>query len=380
MKLLILTTCNYEKLMSLEDCQTRAELFIFQINSYIKTNDKIELVIRKCYPNHKIKYGIANIIKYPESDHTIFINDTGFPSKNNTFIKHLKNTTKYSVSSWCNSSKYYNNEDLLISYDSHYIFKNQLTILVPCDQYIYCPRKQKDNIYILFTKHDNNIPKRFLNEFNMMISKIKILIENNPIFTFILGKINVKEIEFFDIELNTIEIKKFNMYTEYIYELSKANFLFLFYSINDIILMHEAAMCNTLIVSKNIFIAPNIQKDLDIFTYSNELEMPLLFDKLMSYDIRNKLINNGYLWENVIETIRLKLKTFENDDLKNKIIHQKNIIQKKKIILNIKNKNSPYFIKQIKQNNINQENIHKLKTKNNKHVVLQSKLRLRPKN
>ena len=93
-------------------------------------------------------------------------------------------------------------------------------------------------------------------------------------------------------------------------------------------------MCNTLIISKPEFISQRIINELDIYIYENKINMKKIFEILECHNVRIKLIENNYLWENVCAEIYEIFMNFppkiceQPKDLNNKILYVLNIINK----------------------------------------------------
>ena len=55
MKVLVLINTNKSHINSLEDCETKSELFVYMIKSYIQNFKDIELFIENCLPYTEMK-------------------------------------------------------------------------------------------------------------------------------------------------------------------------------------------------------------------------------------------------------------------------------------------------------------------------------------
>ena len=381
MKVQLLLNTNNVNINSLSDCKTKTELFAFMIKTHIKKLDEqIELSINKCFPCTEMKstFKKKTINNFKKVDHIIFLDDSGFYRKHMTFINHLK---KYSstISTICEHSKFYNGEDAMFIYNNLLTNKNIHYIPTPLDENIYTSSKLKNTIYILLDKN----PDKFI--LNQIYNLISVNYLNNEI-SFIIGVINKTRIDFINISVNgnsdvffnITKSIRFNSYMEYISELSKAN---LFISaneinkINDIYLLYELAMCNTLNVSKQGLIERNIIDELDlcIFDESIEINWREVFTKLDTYNIREKLITNHYTWENALKLILYQLNQILPSNKNNDRSIQIDQI-KKGYCLNIISKNRPVIV--------NLDDIHKKRieanksksTNTKKRVLLQSEL------
>lgn len=342
MKVLLLLNSNKHNINSLEHCTNKTELFVFMIKSYIQNFEGIELFVENCLPCTEMKstFKSKNINNFTKVDHIILVDECGLYKKTPTFILHLKNYAT-TISTFCKNSKFYNGEDMLFTYDELILNKNAYYIKPPIDDFIYAPRKEDGTIYILLDKEPNEF----------MITQIYKLLsinkdKNNIIFK--IGIINTLSIDYINITIDTdnelsyhiYSSTTFNLYVDYIYELSKANIFFSTNTINDTYLLYELAMCNTLHVLKSELIQNRTIIELDICTYDDEINWKEIFNKLNTYNIREKLISNNYTWNNALTFIFNK---YGSSKSISKSINPLTPI-KKGYCLNIKNKNKAVIV------------------------------------
>ena len=372
MKILLLLNSNKININSLEDCTTRIELYVFMIKLYLKHFEDIELFIEKCFPCIEMKttFKKKTINNLKKVDHIILLDETGLYKKHQTFISHLKNN-EATISTFCKHGKFYNGEDNIFTYDSLIFNKHTNFINPPLDETIYIPMKEKGVIYILLDKPNQLIIEQIYNLISLNYEKNNI--------RFKIGIINKKKVDFInifhdgnDITYNLHHSIVFNIYIDYIYELAKANIFISFRPINDIYFLYELGMCNTLHVSKIGLVRNDIINELDscIFDDGDEINWQEIFNKINSYNIRQKLIDNNYNWKNTLKIILDKLRqtTITNKEIKN--IEQ----IKQGYCLNVVNKNRPNIVNlnEIHKKRINRELIQKAPIK--KKMILQSQL------
>jgi hypothetical protein len=375
MKILLLFNSDRINVDKVENCQSRRDLFILMIKTHFK-RDNIEFVIDKCSPCTEMKstFKLKTINNFKKVDHIIFVDDTGLYKKEQTFINHLK-TCATTISTLCKHSKFYNGEDNLFTYDIVSLNNNVHYINPPLDDLLYAPKKENKILYILLDKKPNQF---ILNQINNLI----LANENKNDIVFKIGIINTKHVKIIkihnDIDNNkvyeVIEEIWFNSYVDYIHELSKALVYICLSKVDDIYLLYELAMCNTLHVSKNGFVKNKIIRELDLCTYDDEeINWREIFEKLKTYNTRQILIDRDCSWTNAMNTIVSRLEQYQLTE--NKDIKQLSPV-KKGYCLNIVNKNRPIVIDlaKVRENNAKNKNTTKSIVKKKK-VLLQSELR-----
>lgn len=341
MKLIILINSNSD-LESINDCKTKSEFFAFMFKTYISQFEGISLVIEKCIPELEMKITFKNnvINNIRMSDHIIYIGDTGLSNATQSFTEYLKTKTT-SISTICKGIKYYNGEDNLFTYNYLSLYPNYYEIKPPLDPLIYSPRKEKDVFYILLDSMPDNL-SNFPSDAKVgLISHDKIKI--------------IQPIQ---------ETIKFNMYIDYIYELSKANVCIIDNSINDIYFLYELAMCNTLSILKYRAFDEKIIKKLQFHMYTDHIDWDKIKD--IKYNARDHLVKHNYTWKNAIQTIISKLKSVHT-------LHSSTSEQNKSNIgycLNIQNKNKPVVIEFKEDNYLDEQQPEPIQRK----VILQSQL------
>ena len=393
MKLLIASNCDYPIPMNLEQCKTRNELFIYLFKIILENFDNMEVVIAKCYPylDTKDSFKKFAINVFPQVDHVLFIDDYGFHGKHQTFINQLRKHTTHSISSLLYDTKFSNLEDITFTFNNKQCNNKTTFIKPPLDEYIYVPRKDKNIIYILLSKPSHMMHLGDTN-ISFILSKIdKLILKNdNCNIIFKIGIIDHKTVNLIDTRGTIIETKKFDMYIDFVYEISKANIFILSNKIVDLYLLYELAMCNTLIISKMNVINKYIVDELKIYTYNEKFKWDDIFNALMTYNTRQFLLTNDYSWTNMLNTIIDKMKKFEETNFKIKEIPNNNKIINKfhnKIhILNIAEKSRPQMydmneISKISNHNIMSRNMQKNQTDTQKNqtdkklpIFLQSQL------
>jgi hypothetical protein len=378
MKLLILSNCKYPDPTTLEECTTRTELFILLFKLNLNNFDGIELLVENCNPYLNPKPSFTNLTPnyFSISDHTLFIDDYGFYKKNESFINQIKKTTKYSISTLLNNIKFSRAEDITFTFANSLHNKKSIFIKPPLDEHIYAPRKEKNIIYILLDKPSPLI-KSFNIDMQVILQKInKLILKNiNNGLVFKIGIIDHNSVDFVNIDGNTIEQKKFKMFIDFVYEISKANIFILTHKCIDTYFLYELAMCNTLIISKINIIDKRIIDELKIYTYNDKLKWDDVFNMLLTYNSRQSLLENSYTWNNMIENMIGKFKEFEKSTNITKPIsdntEQNNKLNNKTYVLNIQHKNKPHIYEKINKPKIISDN-NPVKPKKN--VLLQSRL------
>lgn len=346
MKILIVSNCNNPDPTKLEDCTTRIELFVLLLKIHLSNIDGIELLVMKCYPYLTIKPTHTNLYinQFPITDHTLFIDETGFYKKNATFFDQLRKVTKYSIFTFCNHIKFSTCEDITFTFAKNTHDNKVVCIPPPLNDVIYAPRKDTDSIYILLNKpsqlartNDTNIP--------FILKKISKLVSNesNTNIIFKIGLIDHHSVDYIDTENNIIETKEFPMYIDFIYELSKANMFFITSLSVDTYLLYELAMCNTLIIAKNPYIDKHIVDELKVYTYDTKFKWDEIFKSLLTYNIRSELIDNKCSWGDVSVTIINRLRLDETKIGIKELSFNAQPSNKQHVIrhLNIKDKNKP---------------------------------------
>ena len=363
MKLLIVSNCNYPIPITIEQCKTRNELFVYLFKVVLNNFDDIEVIVAKCYPYLDMKSLLKNqtINIFPVVDHTLFIDDYGFHKKHQTFIDQLKMHTKYSISSLLYDTKFSNAEDITFTFNILNKQSNNKIIYIkpPLDEYIYAPRKDNNVIYILLNK-PSPMMRETDTDITFILSKIdKLISKNNDNdqdnkLVFKIGIIDFKSVNYVDTRGTTIETKNFNAYIDFVYEISKATIFILTNNFTDIYFLYELAMCNTLTITKVNTLTKFIIDELKIYTYNYKLKWDEIFDMLMTHNIREFLITNDYSWVNMLNTMIDKLKTFSENQLKTNTIKTKEIeketnnkstykINNRICVLNIKDRNKPHI-------------------------------------
>ncbi|ARF11435.1 hypothetical protein Klosneuvirus_1_292 [Klosneuvirus KNV1] len=330
MKLLLLANCNNINTDNIEDCKNRNEIFTFLLKSYLikmAINNNFEIEVMKCFPY--LEYKKTKTILFPKVDHIIFIDEKGFYDKNLNFINYLHKFAKYTVSTICKNSKYLAGEDLMFNYIKCDIPDNKVVnVKPPCDKFLYDSRKEEDIIYILFNEPESpfDIIQPKITEKKQILSELKAIMEENPTTQFKFASINTKLIKFIDNDNNILEIKQFVSYTDYIYELSKANIYFMNDKCQDIYKLYELSMCDTLIVTNNKYISDTLKNELEIISFDKFIDWKIIFDKINNFSIRTKLIAD-YTWENLInimlDNFRKHMSLYKND-----IMDSQNILNK----------------------------------------------------
>lgn len=347
-KVLLLLNSNKQKIKSLNDCTTKIELFVFMIQSYIQNFKNIDLIVEQCYPCTEMKttFKLKNINNFPKVDHIILLDESGLFRKDQTFISHLKTCAK-TISTLCKHTKFYNGEDMMFTYCDLIYYPNIFYIKPPVDDFIYAPRKEDGVIYILLDKDPNSF---ILSQLYDLLSLNKG--KNNIIFKIgIISTHTLQLIEIFtdqqssDLTYNIQMQLSFNLYIDYVYELSKANIFFSSSIINDTYFLYELAMCNTLHVAEYGLLQNKIIDELSIHVYNDsaDINWKEIFNKLSTYNIRQNLIHNNYTWNNALRCIFNKIGNI--DQVSN---HSDAAISLPPITigccLNIKNKNRPVVI------------------------------------
>lgn len=340
MKILILINSE-DQIIDLKDCKTKSDLFAFMFKIYIKEIKNVDLVINKCVPSLEMKSTFKNpyLNNIPTSDHIIYISDTGLYDANMSFIEYLKTKTT-SISTLCSNIKYYTCEDNLFTYDYLPLYPNFYKIKPPLDSSVYAPRKEQNELYILLDK---------MPEGNITFP------ENAKV-----GVISYKKIKIIQPQRETI---KFNMYIDYIYEISKANIFIISGKLHDIYLLYELAMCNTIPMLKDRSLPCNLIKKLKLQFYTEQIDWNIL---KIDYNVKDYLIKHKYTWENAISCIISQLKP-----IRSLPSNDYSIPPNVGYCLNIKNKNKPVVI-EFKEE-VNEDNDNKDKTIKKK-VILQSQL------
>ena len=315
MKIDIVINCHSSNIQDAGDCKTRSEYFAYMLKNYLIKHDDINVNIHRCYPFVKITKMFKNITinNFEKPDHIIYIDDGGFYKTEQTFLTQLKNVTNNSVTSLGKHYKYYGNEDLMFIYTPNNNYPKTCYIKPPLDINKNLPKKKKDIIYILISKPESDIRDYNIENTIHVLNAIEILLNNNQYerIEFKIALINKKTINIIDINGNIIKTKEFKSYCEYLNELNSANMYFQLIPCDDIYKLYELAMANTLIITTNIYIPTSIISELNIYKYDTELNWTDIFFKMNSYNQRQILIKNDYLWENVVNTIIDKLKDFE---------------------------------------------------------------------
>lgn len=370
MKLLILSNCNNSNPINLEDCMTRNELFILLLKFNLNNFDNVELFTGKCNPRLCIKHNrYSNGNKFPFVDHTLFIDDYGFRKRHDTFINEIKKTTKCSISTLVCGEKFSTIEDITFVFGDK-TSDNKLTFIKPpLDEYIYAPRKDKNIIYILLEK-PFPLMNRQDNDMHFVLPKIqKLILKNNGNdLIFKIGIISKNSVDFIDMSGDVVETKSFDMYIDFIYEISKANIFILTNKCIDTYFLYELAMCNTLIISKVNLIDKCTCDNFKIYTYHDKLKWDDIFGLLLAYDARQFLLNNDHTWNNMIKSMIDKFeasmttsKELTLHDSTEKTITNFNKLNNKICTLNIKDKHNPHIC-------IMQHDVYKNETINAKNI------------
>jgi len=348
-KLLLLINSNNKEFTSIEKCRTRSDFIGFMLKNHFAKMDNVDVSLKKCYPNVKVNYKSNEAIHvFPYVDHIIFIDETGFYSKNVSFVDNLRKYSKYSVTSLCKGGKFYCGEDIMFSYIKD-VIGYSVYMDPPFDQYIYAPRKQNNIIYILLSKPDVISKQLNIKEINYVLTKIKSVIDgtNSKKLEFKIGLINGTSIDYINTDMNVLISKQFEMYIDYIHELSKANMYILTDMINDTYRLHECAMAGTLIVSNSNYIQNDLAQKLNIYTYTDELVWNDLFKALSTNKLRLSLIDAEYNWDKYAQEIINKLKEYEEQHPVQRALCMPETLKHihTKCYLNIHNTKKPHMVK-----------------------------------
>jgi hypothetical protein len=318
MRLLIVSNCENYDPQTINDCKTRKEFIIFLLKITIKTVENfnhIDLLFAKAYPFIDIKdkskkYTINN---FPDADCTIFCDESGFYKKNEHLFEQIKKSTNSIISVFCDNSKYKLNENLTFVYSKSINDVNTIKIKYPLDYNIYSSRKNNRIIYILIDKPKNKL-KNHTEELQKILTNIKSLMLKNESITFEIGLIDHDSVEYIDINFNILNIKKFDIYIDFILEISKAHFYFITQFFCDTFLLYELAICDTISISKKNVIDDSICKELNIYVYDENIIWDDIFRLMIMYDKRKYLIENGFNRYDVVNNI---INAIENKELIN---------------------------------------------------------------
>lgn len=319
MKIDILINCEpqlgLDNNQIIKKCKIRSEYFAYMFKKNMIEYDDVDVNIIKCYPYVKITmmFKTITINNLENTDHIIYIDDGGFYKTEPTFISQLRSIANYSITSIGKHYKYFHNEDLMFVYVPNNNFKNTYYIKPPLDIDNNIPKKNNQMIYILISKPESDVLDYKIEDTMNVLNAIEILLNNNQYerIEFKIALINQKTLDTIDVNGNIIKSKTFQYYYEYLTELNAANMYFQVVTCDDIYRLYELAMANTLIITTNIYIPISLSSELNIYRYETELDWTDIFLKMNSYNQRQYLINNGYLWENVVDVILNKLKELE---------------------------------------------------------------------
>jgi hypothetical protein len=281
-------------LISIEDCKTRAEFFAYTIKSLLP--DYINVVIQNCNRN----------INNAQYDYIIYINETGFYYESNQFIKNIKNIKNSNkdckIISFGLSNKFYTFEDIMFGITQNITNTKYTYLYPPLDADLYISRTT--DYFCIFFDHTQKLYD------NQIITICEVMKKLNDI-NVIICTINTSTINYYNLDLELIETMNFDSYLDYITELSKANLYFVTNICADIYKLYELSMCNIPIVSHELYIPKYIIEELEIYTYPhvNNINWVNVFNKLETFNIRDKLIINDYSWMNVISVITNELNT-----------------------------------------------------------------------
>jgi len=339
MKILLLSNCNNSNPSKLDDCITKTELMIYLIKQHIQEIPDIKLITSKCYPT----LSNSKLNCYPLVDHIIFINPTGFYNIKNKFYNQIKNNSKYTISTICDNIKFSTYEDITFTIDQC-TYHNKLAHMVPpLDTLIYAPRQENNILCVLLSR-----PPIMMDLYNTDIPYIlEKFIKTKFNVPVKIGLIDQKSVDWIDADGNISETTNFELYIDFVYEISKANIFFLTHKSLDKFLLYELSMCNTLIVSKDINIEHHLTKELSIYAYDEEFKLADILDTAIIHDIRPSLMETSS-WNCTLMCIINKLQEMETKtQTKDLIIPSQ--IQTINRNLNINNKNKPHITKILTQ-------------------------------
>lgn len=344
MKLLLLINSNNFEFDTIEKCKTRSEFITFMLYIYLSEIENIDVSIRKCYPYVSVKHGNNNDIHvFPISDHIIYIDDTGFYHKNESFLTNLKNHTKYSISSLCKGGKFYGGEDMMFTFLNNNVCGKAIYLPIPFDQYIYAPRKLKQTIYVLINKPEVETKQLNKDEILAFLDEIKNLIIttgfNSDNLVFKIGLINTSSVDFIDLDMNIIETQTFEMYIDYVLEISKANMYMVTDTISDIFTLYECVMSGTIIIVNSKYVCSGLD-ELNMYIYKDDFVWDDIFKMMTLNNARVKFMDKQYDWEKYVKIIISILKDYEK---KNEPKTFNRTIAGPKGYLNIHNKHRPHI-------------------------------------
>jgi hypothetical protein len=332
MKILLLTSYDVTEPFELNKCKNRFHLYAMSTYNYLKTYDTIEVLLdTSCPPgkSHHYKAKIDCLAKC-QVDHTILVDERGFQSRHTEYINGLRKITKGKIYSIGASGIHQGGEDGIF-YTRSCIINSPFCLNYPVDDKIIKPTKTNQYLtflvsaqsfsyipyYVLKDTHSKklcdqsylskehvNLMKKFDDNTDDTIEAVnKFARKNNDEHLIILKKLDYRGLTVSD-NVSTVEKHVIVENMEHYYTvLTSADVFFVTNRDVDTLVLYDLAMANTLIVSLAGIIDKKIIEELEIIEYSNKIPWSEIFLKLPTFNIRDKLINNGHSWETAIDHI-----------------------------------------------------------------------------
>lgn len=365
MKVLLLTSYNITKYpFDITKCKTKFQVFAALIYKYLSAYEDVEIITMECPPNCKDLRLITCVI--PQIDHALFIENDGFLNRHPEFLKQIR---KYTAGLICGISMYAKN----ISKQEDYVFHllpqdlkldKFIYLNYPVDDVLFKPTRYSKKLEFMIGGNTTNCIDKFDITPLITLHVMNFINKNNTV------DINVKKIFIDHMEIyNNVTQKNIYVNNTINYDMpfdyNSTNIYFVSSKFEQPYFLYELSMLNVLIVAPENYLPKSLVNQLSILTYSLALNnnstniiinfdeneiiadelydetinyddensgifMPwkLIFDKLNTHDIRNKLIEDKNTWSNAVDIIYQKMSNFI---IPNKIEEIKEEINKEEI-------------------------------------------------
>jgi hypothetical protein len=297
MKILILTTYpikHNDNNIILEQCNDRYQIYSHLLGKYLKSlgNTIIyEKLIRT--GNNSITYRLTTKLKYPNCDHAILIDKSGFENRCVKYIDVIRKYISGLVVVITRSSVYKRGEDILFHFSPNGYINRKGRILLNWinDETIIQCKKQPNTINILINNRSlkNDLHYKQKDKYDYVKDKIQqFQIQNNNVID-----INFNELFFNDnqFKIQTVGTKSDNRLYPLIdlYKvLSITNIYFVTHRHVDDLLLSDLAFANVIIVAPICYLHPKTVQLFNIITYRNNIiPWTLIFKRLNDNNIRN---------------------------------------------------------------------------------------------
>lgn len=326
-------------------CCSRSYMYGIMLKEYLEDLNVDVIINNFIYNGRRLNNSnIVKKIRYTNIDHIILIDRYGFSKKSLNYVKKLKEIAKNTVTSLAYSNKYKRDEDMIFFIENRGIKEGIYLNYFSNPQ--LCFPEGKKGIYILVDDNDDKIKDNI----------IKFAKDSMEYTNIIVKGIKGNMIYDYDMNGDRVNSIKINDYFKFYEIFRKIDFYFITDYVKDPVILADLSMCNTMIISKKGLITPKIIKLFDILETNNLIDWNNIIKKKNTFNIRDELIHNNMITDNVFANIYTYLTmNYDKRDIKEDIKEDTKKDIPKRIYLNdklsesrkdVKNKNKKIHIMQ----------------------------------